>query len=351
LDGALRRGARGLPGGDSVAKILLRYRGVRRARYRPRLTPGQILAWADAYRARRGGWPRATSGPIVGGAGDTWMAVERALRTGCRGLPPEGGLATLLEKWRGVRNVRHLPPYTVRQILAWADAYWRRHGRWPSLHSGAIPDAPGETWHAVEGALRAGHRGLPGGDTLSQLLVRHRRRPRGDRPHHPARHAPLTIEQILGWADEFYRRNGRWPATLSGPIAGTRDETWAAVDCALRVGLRTLPGGSSIALLLEQHRGWRHKHHRPRFSARRVLKWADAYRRRTGRCPTASSGPIPESPGDTWTAVESALRNGSRGCPGRDSLFALLRRHGRVPADDPRLRRLGKRAGMRRRSK
>ena len=55
---ALSQGNRGLPGGDTLAQLLLRHRGVRRITYRPRLTIAQILAWADAHHDRTGAWPR-----------------------------------------------------------------------------------------------------------------------------------------------------------------------------------------------------------------------------------------------------------------------------------------------------
>jgi hypothetical protein len=37
-----------------------------------------------------------------------------------------------------------------------------------------LTDAPGENWKALDLALRRGHRGLPGGDTLVRLLRRER---------------------------------------------------------------------------------------------------------------------------------------------------------------------------------
>ena len=42
-------------------------------------------------------------------------------------------------------------------------------GTYPSHRSGAIEDAPGETWGTVEGALVKGCRGLPGGSSLAML--------------------------------------------------------------------------------------------------------------------------------------------------------------------------------------
>ncbi len=329
VDRGLRRGIRGLPGNDSLAQLLLRDRGVRRGSLRPRLTIKQILAWADAFHARKGRWPSARSGKVEGVPGEQWKLIHKSLEDGRRGLPAGYTLATLLRKYRRHRYRRNLPPLAESTILKWADAHHRRQGSWPTLNSGPIPRSQGETWNRVESALSKGQRGLPGGESLSKFLTRYGRRPRRNRGHHPARHGRLTIKKILVWADKFYRREGRWPAHSSGRIEGTRDETWLSVDNALRGGLRGLQRGSSVALLLEKRRGARHQGHRPRLTNRDILAWADAHHRRVGRWPTATADLIPESTGDTWIAVESALRAGTRGRPGGDSLARFLRRHGR----------------------
>src|SRR2546426_12690676 len=73
-------------------------------RLRPRLSVSKVLAWADAYHERAGQWPKKTSGRIAGALGDTWTAVEMALRGGWRGLPGGSSLAQLLAERRGVRN-------------------------------------------------------------------------------------------------------------------------------------------------------------------------------------------------------------------------------------------------------
>jgi hypothetical protein len=66
---------------------------------------------------------------------------------------------------------RTRPPLTVEQVLAWADAYRARTGRWPAAGSGPVPKAPGETWAGIDQALRGGGRGLPGGYSLARLLA------------------------------------------------------------------------------------------------------------------------------------------------------------------------------------
>ncbi|MHB1033206.1 MAG: hypothetical protein ACYC35_21330 [Pirellulales bacterium] len=68
------------------------------------------------------------------------------------------------------------------------------------------------------------------------------------------RRQPLSIEQILGWADAWFARHGKWPRRDSGPIPET-PETWASVAASLGAGHRGLSGGVSLPRLLEEHRG------------------------------------------------------------------------------------------------
>lgn len=223
---------------------------------KPILHISQLLAWADAHRKRTGQWPRIDSGRVVESPDETWQNIDQALRAGLRGFPPDSGLslARLLAEHRGVRNRKGLPPYTLKQILAWADAHRRRTGKWPPVTSGPIPEAPGETWAAVGTALRNGQRGMPGGSSLPELLSKHRRvRNRMALPRH-------TIKRILEWADAHRKRTGVWPTAYSGPVRGAPGETWNGIDIALKAGTRGLKGGSSLAKLLMKYRGMPRRH-------------------------------------------------------------------------------------------
>jgi hypothetical protein len=208
---------------------------MRRSFRRPRLSIRQILEWADAHFERTGRWPRAKDGSVIESVADKWAGIDDVLSRGCRGLP-------------GGSSLPRLSAERVDDILAWADDFYRRHGRWPSKDSGAIHAAPGENWNVVSGCLRSGFRGLPGGSTLAQLLALHR----GKR--NPAQLPPLRIDEILAWADDFHRRHGHWPHNASGAIEAAPGETWRFVDKCLRNGLRGLPGGSSLSQLMARYR-------------------------------------------------------------------------------------------------
>jgi hypothetical protein len=115
-------------------------------------------------------------------------------------------------------------PLTEGMILAWVDAHYERTGDWPRVDSGALQDAPDESWRGLDSAFRLGLRGLPGGSSLAQLLAEER----GAR--NQAALPPLTKEQILEWVDSHFERTGRWPTLHSGSIGEDTGEQWRNVD-------------------------------------------------------------------------------------------------------------------------
>ena len=184
---ALVSGYRGLPGGDTLLRVLARNRRIKHILAQPRLTLGKILRWADAHHERTGRWPVIMSGQVYGAPDERWERINAALCAGCRGLPGGSSLSRFLKQQRCYR--RNL---TIEQILAWADAHQQRTGRRPTVGSGIVVGGNGETWVGINGFLRRGHRGLPGGSSLSKLLNEHRG-PRIRRARRPRRAAsPLS---------------------------------------------------------------------------------------------------------------------------------------------------------------
>jgi len=300
---------------------------------RPRLTIAKILNWADLHYRRTGRWPTSGDGEVTDAPAEKWCNISQALFMGRRGLEGGSSLARLLAEHRGVRNRAALPPLTVEQILAWADAYRERTGTWPRTESGPIPEAPGEVWCNIDQALRDGGRGQPGGSSLPQLLVALR----GARVH---LHEPsLNEEQILAWAQAHRERTGRWPVAGSGELPEQPGETWHAINDALQDGRRGLPGGDSLAGLLARRLGARNNTSVPRLTLTQIVAWADRHQARTGQWPKLTSGPVLDAPGETWMGIDTALRDGLRGLRGGSSLAQLLakRRNVRNKAAAPRL--------------
>jgi hypothetical protein len=78
-----------------------------------------------------------------------------------------------------VRNGNRPGKLRESQIRAWALAYKKKTGEWPSRDSGDVDGAPGEKWANIHQALRTGKRGLQSGMTLKQFIemLLKRRRP------------------------------------------------------------------------------------------------------------------------------------------------------------------------------
>ena len=153
LEGCLYLGLRGLPGGLTLHKLLLKYRGEAARLRRPVLTIEQILAWADVHHQRTGRWPTSRSDHIHGTKAETWHAVAGCMYYGCRGLPRGLSLSKLLTKYRGPLVRLQHPVLTIEQILAWADAHHQRTGRWPTTRSGSVHGTKDEKWSAVASCL------------------------------------------------------------------------------------------------------------------------------------------------------------------------------------------------------
>ena len=125
----------------------------------------------------------------------------------------------------------------------------------------------------------------------------------------------LHVSDVRSWADEHRKRTGWFPTADSGVVKGEWNEKWANIDQALRKGLRGFPGRSSLAQLLAERRNHRNRKRLPKYTLSNILKWADSYNRRSGKWPTAKSGPIQDAPGETWLAVRSRSITASAAWP------------------------------------
>ena len=285
---------------------------------RRHITSREILRWADAFYLHWDRWPTRDSGNVEGEIDLTWCGIDIALRHGNRGLPGGSSLAQLLAERRGVRNRMRLSRFTIRLILAWADAYFRRNGEWPTFKSGDIPVSPGDTWNCVDRALRNGIRGLTGGASLARVLAKHR----GVR--NLSALPRLSESGIARWACKVHANTGIWPTRDSGPIPDAPGETWYAVSNCLVKGYRGLPGGTSLAQLLERRCGVRNRRDLPPLRIKAILSWFDVEYETTGMWPTHVSGPVTAAPGETWSGIHTALQRGCRGLPGGSSLYQVL---------------------------
>ena len=100
---------------------------------------------------------------------------------------------------------------------------------------------------------------------------------------------------------------------------------------ALERGNRNLPGGTTLARLLAEHRQVRNRYSLPPLDIDKILGWADDHHSRTGTWPTLNSGPVLGVLEETWHTIDRALRSGYRSLPAESSLARLLAERRDVP--------------------
>lgn len=244
----LAKGYRGLPKSGSLATLLNERCGYVYQFHKPDLTYEYVLEMAEKHKERTGKWPGQKTGPIVDGhEGDTWAQYERLLCDGGRGLPGGSSLAKLINTKHNHVHDKNKAPVTEDFIVERAKEFFAKNDRYPRIKEGPVEGGhPGDTWNGYDRALYEGLRGLPGGTSLFELLStrlgakNHLNKPR------------LSEDFIVERAREYLASTGKRPTLNSGPVTGGNDgDTWKAYEMALRLGLRGLPGNSSLSKLLK----------------------------------------------------------------------------------------------------
>ena len=321
IDAALQQGRRGLPGGSSLAGFLEKTFGVRNLANLPSLTEEWIRERVRFHRQNTGKWPQIKSGELLDSPGEVWANIHGALQQGGRKLPGGSSLPRFLKAHFELRNPADLNPLTEGWIHERARFHHQQTGEWPTRNSGTVLDAPGETWTGIDQALHKGRRQLKGGSSLARFLADHfgvrniRNLP------------PLTEEWICERAKFHRERTGKWPKFQSGRVLDVPGETWANIHGALQQGGRKLPGGSSLAQLLEAHFEIRNHKNLPRLTEEWIRERVRVHHGRTGQWPRVDSGQLLDVPGETWANINANLSVGGRGLAGASSLAMILEQH------------------------
>lgn len=173
---ALVRGTRGLRGRSTLTKLLAEHRMPVYARKGIPLKRSEILDWAEAHHELTGKLPTPASGPVRDAPGETWAAIDASLRTGSRGLRGTVSLVDFLTQHYTPAH-RHVGGrLSTARIIAWAESFKQRVGRWPTRKSAYTDSSRTDSWTTIDIALREGLRGLPASSSLAKLLREHRRR-------------------------------------------------------------------------------------------------------------------------------------------------------------------------------
>lgn len=293
-----------------------------------------IREWCESHWQRTGRFPASTSGPVREEPEITWLVVNRVLRSGGRHLPGDSTLARFLREQFNTTDRRGRVVLTPELILKWADAHFERTGRWPAVRQShlpqyPVPESPGDNWRLINVAMHHGHRGYKGPPSLRALLSKER----GEKYRHWL--APLSVKQIIQWAENHRTRTGSWPNYKSGVVSEAPSSTWSMINESLVYGKRGLVGGNTLAQLIARLSHAKPLSRTSRLTIEQILRWADAHRRRNGQWPHIKSGPVHEAPHENWRAIHTSLYNGRRGLQERCSLPQLLAKHRGAPSRRP----------------
>lgn len=189
-----------------------------------------------------------TKEAVPGMDGEKWLNLSQALRLGLRGVAKSGSLSKVLEPLKQELGLDN--SLTKAMITEAAKKFYRTHGSLPNLNSTEpVPGMAKDTWAKLDKALRYGNRKLSKGSSLSKLL------------------APLKLKfglskilteaKIVEAIIRFYRIHHNFPAVKTiEPVPGIANAKWDSLNSSLRLGLRGLPKGGSLAKLLAPLRAW-----------------------------------------------------------------------------------------------
>ena len=239
----------------------------------------------------------------------TLKRLKRWCRNGSYGYPQK--------TW--TEYLKEIGAYSLSEelIVKAIKAYHEEHGRYPYHRCGDASKYIGFkiTWNGVGTCLRLGHRGLPGGSSLLQIRQKYFT---GIEP-------PLTEKALLNAMEAYHKGHGKYPAGKSGDASkyiGFKI-TWGSLDSCLRRGLRGLPGNSSLLQLRQKHR----MGIETPLTEESIVKAMKDYHEEHGKYPSKKTPLVLKDLGMTWKAVDSCLRQGYRGLPGKSSLGKLKKKY------------------------
>ena len=138
-------------------------------------------------------------------------------------------------------------------------------------------------------------------------------------------HLPdLTEGKILEWADRWNEEYEKYPTKLSGDIPWEKGESWGNINGSLYYMRRGLTRKISLTNLLAETGRKRNPKKLPPLTEKQILGWVEKYFGAHKKYPGKKSGEIPNSGGESWSMVDSALANQSRELPRKTTLAKLI---------------------------
>ena len=146
----------------------------------------------------------------------------------------------------------------------------------------------------------------------------------------------LSEEEILELCDDYHSFHGDWPKRTTREFADIDDQySWKTINSWLVNGRVIDSESRSLPDLLMMKRGVKHHLSAEALTFEKILDWADKFYEEFHSWPNHKSGIIPDSGGETWARVRSAIVKNGRGLPdvGYKSLADLLEKERDVRSD------------------
>lgn len=273
-----------------------------------------LQAHDDTLAERLTGTRRASGSSVNG---NELVGTVRPLGLSGAGLPI--GLITKLDRALSVTAVTRLSPRQLTEplIREWILQEFLTTQEWPSVKGGPVQvDGVADTWNAIRQAMERGGRGLPGGQSLSDL-IEEVRKSIGD----PTVLSEATIRE---WIIKEYEKTKRWPRPSDGQVqAEGINLPWKVVSAYLWVGKRGLPGGRRLGDLIEEVRAEYGQTTRRTIEDVKEAIYAHHLKYKTW--PTRfTDTPVPGGRFTSWHAVNAALILGRHGLPKGGTLARVV---------------------------
>ena len=266
----------------------------------PLMPLDEILNYADLWFKEYKKWPKKGSGPVGEDTELTWNDVNNQ----CKRKEHNSSLANLLLEKRQVRHHLAKKNLSIQLIISWAKHHYQETNSWPTYESGVVLAEPSENWGAIRSNLVAGGRGLPSGLSIEKVLTNEL----GIVGVRSGKN--LTEELVIRLAKAHFELTEVYPHEKSTWILDGSD-SWAAISAALREGLRGLPGGTSLAQLLDKAGLKANSADRSYPSLMEIIKAAEEFKElNNGNLPSRESGVFPNYLDLTWGKIDAGLKRG-----------------------------------------
>jgi len=243
-----------------------------------------------------------------------WNSVDYSLYVGQRGLPGKNSLAKLSKEYLGKKKYI----LSSETIVEWIKLFHDKYGEYPKFNdSRRIPEMD-LSWCAIDASLKRGQNGLPGGDSVANMIYRYFGKKNIKNLHN------LYIDEIVDWMILFEKEYGKYPTQQDNRVIKEMgEETWKSINSSLLAGRRGLEK-SSLGKIKEKYFDVKNQKNLPKLSISQIIEWTTLFIKEFQCYPTRKDKRIiPEMKNETWSIIDTALEEGLRGLP-KSSLADFL---------------------------